>query len=142
MTNEGKQNPQEPPNRGDENDSAANDHALVQSGWRVEYEQPTQSQTEIAQLESKIPLKNPDVREFPLLDDLILYYSTHEKAYSFNSSARMLWETCDGEHNVTEVIEILCERVNCDADEMRIVLEDDVKKTLTLLFDLKLISFK
>ena len=85
---------------------------------------------------SPMPRQVQGIKAYAVLDELILYSPDQEKAFSFNHSARAVWELCDGRQTVTEICQTLAQQFDCRCDE----IIDDIKATLRQLHDFGLIE--
>ncbi len=84
------------------------------------------------------PCRRNGIEEHILLDEIVLYYPEREVAFSLNSSAKAIWELCDGKHTVIEISQKLSKRFACSAAE----LLSDVTTTITKLHKLSLLEVK
>ncbi|MEE9214039.1 MAG: PqqD family protein [Thermodesulfobacteriota bacterium] len=84
------------------------------------------------------PCRRNGIEEHILLDEIVLYYPEREVAFSLNSSAKAIWELCDGKHTVIEISQKLSKRFACSAAE----LLSDVTTTITKLQKLSLLEVK
>ncbi|MCC7448470.1 MAG: PqqD family protein [Anaerolineae bacterium] len=78
----------------------------------------------------KHPRQIEGVREYTLLDEMVLYVAGRETVYSFNSSARMVWQRCDGLHSIRSIGQDIARTIGCEA-------EDLLPDILALLADLQ-----
>jgi hypothetical protein len=60
------------------------------------------------------PRKSEGFEADELMDEMVLYSPNHETAISLNSSARAIWELCDGVSTVLEISQELGRRLGCD----------------------------
>ena len=67
------------------------------------------------------PSRLGSVSDYGLGDEVLLYSSRSETVFSLNSSAKAIWELCDGSHTIIEIGQELGQRVGCSGDEL---LED------------------
>ena len=67
------------------------------------------------------PSRLGSVSDYGLGDEVLLYSSKSERVFSLNSSAKAIWELCDGSHTIIEIGQELGQRVGCSGDEL---LED------------------
>jgi len=51
------------------------------------------------------PLQNSDFELTELDDEIILFSVSQEKAVYLNSTAQLIWNLCDGQYSVKEIIE-------------------------------------
>lgn len=84
------------------------------------------------------PCRHPGIDEEPLLDELLLYASLKEMAYTLNSSARLIWEGCDGSQTVGDLCVSLGEKFGCPAEDF----EQDVTQVISRFRELGLIDLK
>ncbi len=75
------------------------------------------------------PYRLNGVEEHILLDEIVLYFPEREVAFSLNSSAKAIWELCDGKHTVNEISQELSSLFSCSREE----LLSDVKATVIQL---------
>jgi len=80
----------------------------------------------------------PTLSSFPIADELILLRSDQSLAVSLNTSARHIWECCDGHHTVAEVSKELQERYGSYSD----VVPEDVSLALDIFRQLHLLQFQ
>jgi coenzyme PQQ synthesis protein D (PqqD) len=64
------------------------------------------------------PNRLGSVNCYDLDDEVLLYSSGSERVFSLNSSAKAIWELCDGSHTIVEIGQELGERVGCSGDEL------------------------
>ena len=64
------------------------------------------------------PSRLGSVNCYDLDDEVLLYSSGSERVFSLNSSAKAIWELCDGGHTIVEIGQELGERVGCSGDEL------------------------
>jgi Coenzyme PQQ synthesis protein D (PqqD) len=64
------------------------------------------------------PLRLGSVSYYDLEDEVLLYSSRSERVFSLNSSAKAIWELCDGSHTIIEIGQELGQRVGCSGDEL------------------------
>ncbi len=57
--------------------------------------------------ETSKPQRKPDYRLELLDNELLLYHPTDTKIFYFNQTASLIWQLCDGQHSVKEIIELL-----------------------------------
>jgi len=78
----------------------------------------------------KRPTQIEGVREYTLLDEMVLYVAGRETVYSFNSSARMVWQRCNGQHTIREMAQDIASELGCEANDL-------LPDILTVLADLQ-----
>ena len=84
------------------------------------------------------PCRRNGIEEHILMDEIVLYYQEREVAFSLNSSAKAIWELCDGKHTVIEISQKLSKRLGCSGTE----LLSDVTTAITKLQKLSLLEVK
>ncbi len=84
------------------------------------------------------PCRRNGVEEHILLDEIVLYYPEREVAFSLNSSAKAIWELCDGSNTIVEISQKLSKRFACSAAE----LLSDVTTAINKLQKLSLLEVK
>jgi hypothetical protein len=84
------------------------------------------------------PCRRNGIEEHILLDEIVLYYPEPEVAFSLSSSAKAIWELCDGKHTVIEISQKLSKRFACSETE----LLSDVTTAITKLQKLSLLEVK
>jgi hypothetical protein len=57
--------------------------------------------------ETAKPKRKPDYRLELLDNELLLYHPTETKIFYFNQTASLIWQLCDGQHSVSEIIGLL-----------------------------------
>lgn len=78
------------------------------------------------------------VKIYDIWDEMVLYAPEREMAYALNSSARAIWELCDGRHTLVEMSQELGQRFGCSAED----LFADVQTTITQLHELGLLGLE
>jgi hypothetical protein len=78
------------------------------------------------------PYRRGGIREYPLLDEMVLYFPEKEAAFSLNSSAKVIWELCDGRRTLADICRDLGGRLGCPADYLVADVEDAVGRLRTL----------
>lgn len=76
------------------------------------------------------PLRRSDVSVEEIGDETLLYDAHAGTVHVLNSTARLVWDLCDGEHTVSEIAEAIEAHFSVPAE--RDVL-DDVRNTLASL---------
>ena len=84
------------------------------------------------------PCRLNGIEEHTILDETVLYSPESEKAFSLNSSAKAIWELCEGKYTVLEISQNLGARFGISPQE----LLEDVKATVTQLQKLHLLALK
>jgi hypothetical protein len=59
--------------------------------------------------ETAKPKRKPDYRLELLDNELLLYHPTETKIFYFNQTASLIWQLCDGQNSVSEIITLLNE---------------------------------
>jgi hypothetical protein len=76
--------------------------------------------------ETAKPKRKPDYRLELLDNELLLYHPTETNIFYFNQTASLIWQLCDGQHSVAEIIELLKEAYPDAAD----TIPSDVTTTI------------
>lgn len=58
-------------------------------------------------IETKVPKQNPQFRLEQMDDEHLLYSPLHTKTIYLNFSAALVWDLCDGENTVDQIVEVL-----------------------------------
>ena len=74
------------------------------------------------------PIRLGSVSDYGLEDEVLLYSSRRETVFSLNSSAKAIWELCDGSHTIIEIGQELGQRVGCCGDELLYDVIDAISK--------------
>ncbi len=74
------------------------------------------------------PFRLGSLRDYGLEDEVLIYSSKSERVFSLNSSAKAIWELCDGSHTIIEIGQELGERVGCSGDELLDDIIDAISK--------------
>lgn len=64
------------------------------------------------------PKRVGDYREYTLLDEMVLYIAGRETVYSFNSSAKMVWQRCNGQRTIHEICQDIGAALGCEAQDL------------------------
>lgn len=67
-------------------------------------------------------------REQDLWDEMLVYVPDTDVALALNSSARAVWELCDGTRTVTEISQVLGECCGCPAQAIHADVESAVSQ--------------
>ena len=84
------------------------------------------------------PCRLNGIEEHSILDETLLYSPESETAFSLNSSAKAIWELCEGKYTVLEISLKLGVKFGISQQE----LLPDVKATVTQFHKLLLIELK
>lgn len=57
---------------------------------------------EVANVSEK-PKRNPRLNRVDISDEAILYTAAADELHTLNSTARRIWELCDGQHTIDEM---------------------------------------
>lgn len=69
-----------------------------------EFQTPPQTLTyRLGTMVAERPRQKECVRSYSLWDEMLLYSSNEEMAFSLNGSAKAIWELCDGSRTITEI---------------------------------------
>ena len=74
------------------------------------------------------PLRLGSISDYGLEDEVLLYSSRSERVFSLNSSAKAIWELCDGGHTIIEIGQELGHRFDCSGDELLDDIIDALRK--------------
>ena len=80
------------------------------------------------------PCRFKGIEERNLLDELVLYSYKHQKAFSFNSSAKAIWELCDGRNTTVEITQQLAQQLDCSDAEILSELLSDVETVIMQMY--------
>jgi hypothetical protein len=61
---------------------------------------------------------SPEVLTYPLDEELVLYEAPHDRTFILNATGRMVWERCDGAHNVQAIAWALAQGFGRAYDEV------------------------
>jgi hypothetical protein len=78
------------------------------------------------------------LKEHQVWDEMLLYAPENDAAFSLNSSAKAIWELCDGHHSLGDICQSLGERFDCSGD----TLLSDVKNAILQLQKLGLVELE
>jgi hypothetical protein len=84
------------------------------------------------------PSRLGSVSCYDLEDEVLLYSSAGERAVSLNSSAKAIWELCDGRHTIIEIGQELGKEIGCSGDE----LLDDILNAISKFREHGLLEFE
>jgi hypothetical protein len=88
--------------------------------------------------ETDIPVPNTEYRLEKLDDELLLYHPAATKTVFLNETACLIWQLCDGERSVGEIVELLRESV----PELGTAIPSDVETALSSFAEHSVIEFK
>ena len=74
------------------------------------------------------PIRLGSVSDYGLEDEVLLYSSRRETVFSLNTSARAIWELCDGSHTIIEIGQELGQLIGCSGDELLYDIIDAISK--------------
>jgi hypothetical protein len=80
---------------------------------------------------AKMPLRKPEFRLEKMDNEILLFSPTTSNVLYLNESASVIWQLCDGQHSVEEMIKLLADVYPEAADAMR----QDVQETLDLFIN-------
>ncbi|KAA3662092.1 MAG: PqqD family protein [Chloroflexi bacterium] len=80
-------------------------------------------------IDSKIPCQSADYQMEVLDDEIILFNQSGLKIMHSNQTGAIIWQLCDGQRNVADIVEILTATYPTSADE----IHSDVYEILTIL---------
>jgi hypothetical protein len=78
---------------------------------------------------SALPRRMRNVIEHNFWKEVLLYSFANQKAFALNTSAKAIWDLCDGKHTIIEISEELGQRFGCSSDEL---LSDVINATTRL----------
>lgn len=64
-------------------------------------------------------------------NDVLLYVPSTASAVQLNDSSRIVWQLCDGEHTVGDIIEVLCDIYPDQSGQ----IPEDVRRAIEMLWD-------
>lgn len=79
---------------------------------------------------SFVPARVDQVIDCEVDSDLILYTPEQHQGVSLNSSARQVWELCDGKRTLGQISQALGEKLGCPDAECVAELLADVEQTV------------
>ena len=88
-------------------------------------------------LASEKPQRKPDYQIETIDGELLLFHPAQEKVFYCNETAALIWQLCDGQKTVTEIVALLSEAFPEAASE----IEEDVETTLRALHEHGAIEF-
>ena len=89
------------------------------------------------------PFRLKGVEEHSLLDEMVLYIPESEMAFSFNNSAKTIWELCDGRHTIAEISQEIGQRLGVSGDSLLASeLLSNVIEAITQLHNLGLLELE
>ena len=74
------------------------------------------------------PRPRQGIQSYPITDDLILLPSTFSCSVSLNPSAKKIWDLCDGQHTVAEILHDLHERYAGTNGDLHYGLQTTLRK--------------
>ena len=87
---------------------------------------------------TSIPVPNPEYQLEELDNELLLYHPAETKTVYMNETASLVWQLCDGERSVGDIIDLLRESYPEAGDG----LQDDVHRTLDVFVQHGAISYQ
>jgi hypothetical protein len=107
-------------------------------GYSLEFQNSPKALTHPLDMMLARPSRLGSVSDYGLEDEVLLYSSKSERVFSLNSSAKAIWELCDGSHTIIEIGQELGERVGCSGDE----LLDDIINAISEFREHGLLEFE
>ena len=96
-------------------------------------EKPSPSQVQTPPITENLhPRPVEKVAVHILEDEMVLYFPGSEVVLAVNQSARAVWELCDGQNSVRDIIRILSDQFGEENPEFRSRLATDVNDAITL----------
>jgi hypothetical protein len=86
-----------------------------------------QDSREILKLIQAKPQQVKNIENVSLGDDMLIYLPEQDKEISLNSSAKMIWELCNGEYTVVEISQKLSQRLGFFDNEL---LQSEILKNV------------
>ena len=77
-------------------------------------------------LDEKRPQPKPGYQVETLDGEIVLFHPAQREIFHSNSTGALVWQLCDGERNVGQIIDLLCQTYPNAADR----IPDDVRQTL------------
>ena len=75
-------------------------------------------------------------------DELVIYRASDESVYALNTSSRLVWELCDGQHSVKEIAQELSKVLEGDDSHVSDEILVDVRATVAKFQTLDLLQDK
>ena len=85
--------------------------------------------------DSPRPIRRTDVHKETLKNESVLFDPRTSTIYALNTTAALIWDHCDGKHEVEDIAEKIVARYNVN----RVQVEKDVRKTLDSFIGLNLV---
>lgn len=79
----------------------------------------------------KKPVQKPGYQLETIDNELLLYHPAETKVMYCNESASLIWQLCDGQHTVQEIIDLLIEAYPTAAGD----IANDVQETVQQFLD-------
>jgi coenzyme PQQ biosynthesis protein PqqD len=89
-------------------------------------------------LTTQKPQRKPDYQMETIDGELLLFHPDQQKIFYCNESAALIWQLCDGQHTVAEIVALLREAYPEAAEE----IEKDVQVTLQALHEHGALTFE
>jgi coenzyme PQQ biosynthesis protein PqqD len=90
------------------------------------------------ELAEMYPRKLDSIKKYGLWDEMVLYSPVREQAFSLNSSAKVIWELCNGQRTVAEI----CQELGQNFDAAEADLMEDVEATVNQLHQAGLLALE
>ncbi len=84
-----------------------------------------------------VPQARVDIRSVDLGSEILIYDERHDLVHILNSTARQIWQLCDGSHDVVDIVDSVA-RLFPQVDPQRIrgdverAIEDLVQKNIII----------
>jgi hypothetical protein len=82
------------------------------------------------------PSRSDDLKIYNLWDELVIYAPDQEKAVSLNSTAKAIWDLCDGRQTLAEIAQTLGSQFSASGVD----LLADIQATIGQLHELGLVK--
>ena len=83
----------------------------------------TQTEKKTQNLGGKCPERAPNISEYEVEDETVLYDPRSDAAHVLNPTAAVVWWLCDGDHKVKEIARELGDLYDKESDAVRADVE-------------------
>lgn len=98
----------------------------------------TQTSKKTQILNGKCPERAPNISEYEVEDETVLYDPRSDSAHVLNPTAAIVWWLCDGDHKVKDIARELGDLYDKEPDSVR----DDVTEIIEGFLSSRLIRWK
>jgi hypothetical protein len=74
------------------------------------------------------PIRRNDLLVREVEDENIIYDHTNNSVHSLNITARLIWDFCDGKHNLSDIAKEITGKFNIDSETALKDLKNTLKK--------------